>query len=347
MLPNIHTGIYPKCTFYSKGLFTTNLELALERNKVHASQQTRLPPPQRESWTKEPLDFSYKLYITPHIVRKPAGKSKEEPTKKEKEMTMNDLCEDLQRITSRWILPDIEEQKPPKIITRFPHIGPYEAQLMFVKKGKFKCGRYQDPKPHDFRQYETGLPDFVTSYARDPLNLKFKSQHLSTVYGLQPLREEKRGSKERFITHKPRELKWDSKLILPKEPWPAKPCTFTRYKDQRRAHSAFIERVEEVLSKLWQEKAKQKQDESRKLTGNKWRKRPKAAVSTERDSAINQVENTQKGLQKEMLLLSPSTGACSWMKPVQSGHVTHVKSQSLGYLLPTGIVQSVEDLRCK
>ncbi|XP_060103683.1 uncharacterized protein LOC132577912 [Heteronotia binoei] len=335
MLPSIHSGIYPKCTFDSKGLFTTNLELALARNQVHvASQQARLPPPQRESWTREPLDFSYKLYITPHIVRKPAEKSKEKPKKKEK-MSMCALCEDLQRITSRWILPDIEEQKPPKIVTRFPHIGPYEAQLMFVKKGKYKCGRYQDPKPHDFRQYETGIPDFVTSYARDPLNLKFKSQHLSTVYGLQPLKEEKRGSKGRFITHKPRELKWDSKLFLPKEPWPTKSCSFTRYKDQRRAHSAFIERVEEVLSKLWQEKAKQKQDESRKLPGNPGQNKPRAAVSVER---MTQVERRQK----EMLPLSPSTGAFSCIRPV-----THIKSQSLGYLLPTGIVQSVDDLRCK
>lgn len=153
MLPSIHTGIYPKCTFDSKGLFTTNLELALARNQVHASQHARLPSPQKESWTKEqPLDFSYKLYISPHLVRKQAGKSKEKPKKKEKKMTMSTLCEDLQRITSRWILPVIEEKKAPKIITRFPHIGPYEAQLMFVKKGKFKCGRYQDPKPHDFRQ---------------------------------------------------------------------------------------------------------------------------------------------------------------------------------------------------
>lgn len=151
MLPSIHSGIYPKCTFDSKGLFTTNLELALERNQVHASQPARLPPPQRESWTEEPLDFSYKLYLSPHI-RKPAGKLKEKPKKKEKKMTTSTLCEDLQRITSRCILPVIEKQKQPKIITRFPHIGPYEAQLMFVKKGKFKCGRYQDPKPHDYRQ---------------------------------------------------------------------------------------------------------------------------------------------------------------------------------------------------
>ncbi|XP_054847893.1 uncharacterized protein LOC129337910 [Eublepharis macularius] len=342
MLPSIHTGNYFKCTFDSKGLFTTNLELALARDQVHASQQARIPP-QRESWTKEPLDFSYKLYITP---RKPAGKSKEEP--KKTKITTSTLCEDLQRITSRWILPVIEQQKPPKIVTRFPHIGPYEAQLMFVKKGKFKCGKYQDPKPYDFRQYEASIPDFVTSYARDPLNLKFKVQHLSTVYGLQPLKEEKRGAKGRFITYKPRELKWDSKLILPKEPWPPKPCSFTRHKDQRRAHSAFIERVEEVLSKLWQEKAKQKQEhEKRRRAGNTRQKRPRASLP-ERASVVKLAGSWQtKDLQKvtcpgivvyrsKRLDEASTGGACT----------THQIAVS-GYLLPTGMVQSVEELRCK
>lgn len=51
----------------------------------------------------------------------------------------------------------------------------------------------------------------------------------ASVYGLPPLRDEKKksSSKEKFITHKPQELKWDSKLFLPKEPWPTKSCSFT------------------------------------------------------------------------------------------------------------------------
>lgn len=49
-----------------------------------------------------------------------------------------------------------------------------------------------------------------------------------SVHGLHPLMEEKkRVSKEKFITYKPRELKWDPKLLLPKEPWPAKSGSFT------------------------------------------------------------------------------------------------------------------------
>lgn len=51
---------------------------------------------------------------------------------------------------------------------------------------------------------------------------------IPSVHGLHPLKEEKkRVSKERFITYKPQELKWDPKLFLPKDPWPPKPVTFT------------------------------------------------------------------------------------------------------------------------
>ncbi|XP_058038727.1 uncharacterized protein LOC131198254, partial [Ahaetulla prasina] len=109
------------------------------------------------------------------------------------------------------------------------YTGSCEAKLMSVKMGKFTSNIYQDPKPYDYRQYEQGIPDFVTSYDRDPLNLKFKSQCLSKIYGLHLLKDEKKksSSKERFITHKPQELKWDSKLFLPKEPWPTKTGSFT------------------------------------------------------------------------------------------------------------------------
>ncbi|KAM6451050.1 uncharacterized protein C7orf78 homolog isoform 2-T2 [Liasis olivaceus] len=161
----------PKCSFDSKGKFATNLELAFERNKLRTSQQHTVPP-ERECWIKQPPDFSYKLYLTPS---KPIGKPQELKKKKKKKT----IYEELHRIRSGLIVPVIEENKQTKIITRFPHVGPHEAKLMFVKMGKFKSNKYQDPKPYDYRQYEQGIPDFVTSYTRDPLSLKFKSQCLS------------------------------------------------------------------------------------------------------------------------------------------------------------------------
>ncbi|ETE72084.1 hypothetical protein L345_02089, partial [Ophiophagus hannah] len=209
------------CSFDSKEKFATNLELALERNQIRISQQCKAPP-ERQRWMCQPPDFSYKVYSSS---RKPVG-NYQELKKKEKKKT---FFEELHKIRSGLIIPVTEEAKQTKIATRFPYTGSNEAKLMSVKMGKFTSNIYEDPKPYDYRQYEQGIPDFVTSYARDPLNLKFKSQCLSKIYGLPPLKDEKKkfSSKENFITHKPQELKWDSKLFLPKEPWPTKACSFT------------------------------------------------------------------------------------------------------------------------
>ncbi|XP_078233282.1 putative uncharacterized protein C7orf78 homolog [Pogona vitticeps] len=347
MFPCIHDRNRSKCTFDLKEKFTTNLELALARNTVHALQQPRFPP-EKESWTKQPPDFSYKLYITPSFFKKPTGKSKE----LKKKMKTSTVHEELNRIRSRLFVQVLEPEKQPKIITRFPHVGPYEAQLMFVKMGKFKSSKYQDPKPYDYRQYEKDTPNFVTSIAKDPLNLKFRSQCLSKVHGLHPLTEGKKRSrsKETFITYKAKELKWDSKLLLPKEPWPTKSGSFTRHRSQRGAHSAFIERVEETLSKLWLEEANEKKAgrSRKKAADDLQRERSSAAVSTEKYPDMELWAKREEGLQKGWLSQSLSAGPpIRGMPPAQVSLSLHIKPEPLGFLLPTGISQSVEELRCK
>ncbi|XP_061442487.1 uncharacterized protein LOC133365106 [Rhineura floridana] len=341
MFPSIYARNQSKCTFDLKGKFATDLEVALARNQVHASQLPTVPS-ERDYWLKQPPDFSYKLYITPGLFSKPLGKSKE----LKKKMSPSTLYEELHRIRSRLFAPVVEQKEESKIVTRFPHVDPYEAQLMFVKKGKYKSSKYQDPKPFDYRQYESGIPNFVTSYARDPLNLKFKAQCLSKVHGLHPLTEEKRGprSKEKFITCKPQELKWDSKLLLPKEPWPAKPVSFTRHKSQQSAHSAFIERVEETLSKLWLKEATKKEAQSRRKAAYRSKqKMQSAAVSIERDFEMEQQASRPQEKSRQKGQLSPSLSIA-----VQGqGLPVHIKPEPLGFLLPNGIAQSVEELRCK
>nr|XP_014353894.1 PREDICTED: uncharacterized protein LOC106706875 isoform X2 [Latimeria chalumnae] len=104
--------------------------------------------------------------------------------------------------------------------------------------------------------YQTHFPDFVTRLDRDPFNLRFKSQHLDVGHDLFPIRgEQKDTSVERFITHKPAEKKWDSRLILPKESWPHKSAAYTRYKRRQCSYSGFMHRVSEKLSKIWETEA--------------------------------------------------------------------------------------------
>ncbi|XP_068261304.1 LOW QUALITY PROTEIN: putative uncharacterized protein C7orf78 homolog [Nyctibius grandis] len=152
----------------------------------------------------------------------------------------------LSRLRSSLLLPLSEKKRDlPQLVTRFPRISSYEAKILFVKNGKYKTGVYEDPKPHDYRQYEANLPNFVISYSRDPLNLKLKSQHLNIDPGLEPLKRKQKDSDRRFLTYKPCESKWDPQLLLPKNPWPLQSASVTRHRRRHGAYTAFLDRVEE------------------------------------------------------------------------------------------------------
>ncbi|XP_019364039.1 PREDICTED: uncharacterized protein LOC109291450 isoform X1 [Gavialis gangeticus] len=246
MVTILHKGKHPFFSFDRKIKFTASLDLAFAQN-----QSFKQPPRTgSDTWQKQPPDFSYKLYQTSQPP--PQARQKEKEQKKSKS-SKADTIQQLSLIYSSQFLPPLGgKKKLPMFVTRFPQVGLYEAEIMFVKNGKYKTGTYQDPKPYDFRQSEANMPEFVTSYARDPFNLKFKSQNLNTVYRLEPLIEKQRDVDRRFVTYKPRECKWDSRLILPKNPWPPKSASFTRHKRRRGAYTAFLDRVEERLSNIWQ-----------------------------------------------------------------------------------------------
>ncbi|XP_072365235.1 putative uncharacterized protein C7orf78 homolog isoform X2 [Scyliorhinus torazame] len=102
-------------------------------------------------------------------------------------------------------------------------------------------------------QYDTNIPGFVTSFDRDPFNLKLKSKNLNRAHELLPDAKQLKGAhSQSFETHKAEELKWDSQLSLRKETWPQKSASYTRHRRNRGAHSAFMDRVEEKVTELWQ-----------------------------------------------------------------------------------------------
>ncbi|KAM9165580.1 uncharacterized protein C7orf78 homolog [Pangshura tecta] len=276
MLTTSYKGKQPTFSFERQIKFSACLDLAFAQNQSFV-QQLRATP-QKDIWQKQPPDFSHKFYKSSRPSRKPPKKEKEDL--KKANSTESETKQQLPKIKSRQFHAALEKKKElPKIVTRFPHMGSYELDIMFVKNGKYKTGIYQDPKPHDFRQhirasltlgfsnddtsdiamfpclvqYETNIPDFVTSYSRNPFNLKFKSQHLNAVHGLQPLKDKQKDTKGRFITYKPCECKWESRLILPKNPWPPKSASFTRHRRRRGVHTAFLDRVDEKLRTIWQE----------------------------------------------------------------------------------------------
>ncbi|XP_074996964.1 putative uncharacterized protein C7orf78 homolog [Calonectris borealis] len=211
---------------------------------------------------------SYQLYRTSNPSQKLRGKEKGEL--KPKITSESIVMQELSRLRSRLLLPLSEKKRDlPQLVTHLPRISSYEAKIPFVKNGKYKTGVYEDSKPHDYSrhdclsdvtmyfpfqvQYEANLPNLVTSYSRNPLNLKLKSQHLNTDPGLEPLKGKQKDSDRRLLTHKSFESKWDPRLLLPKNPWPPKSASFTIKAQRRRgAHTAFLDRVEEKLCRLQQ-----------------------------------------------------------------------------------------------
>ncbi|XP_066441030.1 putative uncharacterized protein C7orf78 homolog isoform X2 [Eleutherodactylus coqui] len=221
--------------------FNANENLAIERSNNFIIPK---PIPEHHIW-KKPPDFSVRLYKSLNLLRW----SEENDMKKRKDVNTiikNNMMEVIRDAPP----PQVKKSKEPKrFLTRFKSMEPFEANILYVRNGVYPKDKYKDPKPHDFRQYETDIPDFVTNYSRDPFSLKFKAQGLSSSCELPPIEVKKsRVKTRRFILHKPAEPQWDSGLILPRSPWPHKSASYTRYRRRRGAYSAFMDRVEEKFT---------------------------------------------------------------------------------------------------
>ncbi|XP_039768753.1 uncharacterized LOC102725191 homolog [Ornithorhynchus anatinus] len=211
----------PDFLFSSKIQFSAHQDLATARSRKSV-------PPQRSNlnhdiWEIKPPSCSYKVGKTLVVPRNPADARKKEAKRNlrsslESQTLHSQINHDPSAVVKKPTLPEFK--------TTFPPLGPHEAKIMFVKHGNYQSGSYRNPKPHDFRQRRSGLPNFGTSSVSDPFGLKFKSQHLDTMYGLPSLKDEPPKG-VRFVTFKPLECTWDAKLILPKSPWPLKSASFT------------------------------------------------------------------------------------------------------------------------
>lgn len=243
----------PSFRFDRKTTFSASKSLADIRSKSFVYPET---VPDYSIWSRKAPDFSPKLYRSLNLPRN-TRESKQAAPKMTNSSGKLDIVEEIKTT----ILPEIVQKKEsPKFIAKFKPPDPQEARIMFVKTGKFPTAGYKDPKPHDFRQYEDNIPDFNTSYERDPWNLNFKSQQLNA--SLEPVKHpQEKTSVERFDTYKPQELKWDSKLILPKKSWPPKSASYTRHRRRRGVYSALMDRVEDKLANvLEKDEPVQKQD---------------------------------------------------------------------------------------
>jgi len=156
-----------------------------------------------------------------------------------------------------------ERLKP--LVTQFHIDRPFTAKKKFVRRGQNEPGAYQDPAPHDYRQYpplkKLGLDEFVTKYEKDPFNIQFKSKRLNHIHGLPfepPTRDLVEG--RQMAPPVPPPPQWEQALRLTKTLWPQKSAAYTRHRRRHRAaYSAFLERVEGQLDAAWDKEGRDRQ----------------------------------------------------------------------------------------
>ncbi|XP_028672991.1 uncharacterized protein si:dkey-30e9.6 [Erpetoichthys calabaricus] len=251
-LTHMDSNRHQSFRFDKKATFSAQQTLASLRSKrfVFPAASSSV-----DIWTRKAPDFTPKLYRSlsfPMNQKKSKGISQSPFNPKERHSTVDEI--------NRTLLPDIVEKRElPKFVSRYKPPDPHEARVIFVKTGKNPTAVFKDPKPHDFRQYEENITEFVTSYDRDPRNINFKSRHLNTIHLSQQGQDMEQKNTRGFITYKPAEPKWESKLILPTRPWPLKSASYTRHRRRRGIHTALIDRVDEKLTRIW-EMEKQQQN---------------------------------------------------------------------------------------
>ncbi|XP_071326432.1 putative uncharacterized protein C7orf78 homolog [Trachinotus anak] len=245
MAPDSLLHPLPSVCFEGKIQFSARQDLCLARSKCFKLPETES---RGDVWSIKPPDFSVKLYRSVSVPQKKERKTRGDPTAPKTTETER---------RPRIFLPNVfnesyKRKDPPKFITLYRPPDALETELMFVKTGKYPSESYKNPKPHNFRPLDEDLPDIVTTYERDPGNLNLKLKHLDTM---QTIRSDvyfrSRDTETGMDTYKPTEPKWDARLILPQPPWPPKSASYTRHRRRRGAYSAFLERVEEKLSRSW------------------------------------------------------------------------------------------------
>ncbi|KAM6910419.1 uncharacterized protein C7orf78 homolog [Xenentodon cancila] len=209
-----------------------------------------LEPPkaesQRDLWSIKPSDLSVKLYSRLTESRK---KQRKKPAKEAKPEGTLGTTGNYRAIIVHG---GPEKHNLPKFIVSQRPPDALEAELMFVRTGKYPSGPYKNPRPHDFRPLDEDLPEISAACDRDPGNLNFKLKHLDTLRTTRSEMDFRSGlTKTRMDTYKPAEPKWDSALILPPLPWPPKSPSYTRHRRRRGAYAAFLDRVEEKLRRSW------------------------------------------------------------------------------------------------
>ncbi|XP_072179326.1 putative uncharacterized protein C7orf78 [Diadema setosum] len=249
-------------SFIDKSKFQARHDLLTTRSDSYLIRPAEEP---EDIWKRPPPDFTLQRYMP-----KPPKRNTRESmqpwrwdcypgVKKEEKVA------DKTTVT----LPKILQPPRPrsrKMLTKFRIADPDAARKQAVKELMHAQERYENPKPHDFRQYPPlgplGLPEFLTHKESDPYNIRFKTKNIDIVYGLPPELSDRFNGIQmgRDVLVQP--PKFDSSLMHPKGKWPSPSGEFSRYRQRNRSPTTVLmDNVEETLTKRW---AKEKEERMRR-----------------------------------------------------------------------------------
>ncbi|KAK7877860.1 hypothetical protein WMY93_031500 [Mugilogobius chulae] len=192
--------------FEDKFHFSTRQSLPYARHKCFSSPKLH---GEVDVWNVKAPDFSIRLYRTVS-----------EPREKERKVLAAPVKD--RKVKLPKVLPEIGRRKmeTSKFNTFYRAPDADEAEMLFL---------------------DEDVSDFITTYDKDPGNLKIKLRTLDTLDPLQNTSPPSRVklSITKMDTFRPAEPQWDPRLLLPVSPWPPKSASYTRHKRRRGAYTAF------------------------------------------------------------------------------------------------------------
>eukprot|EP00057_Strongylocentrotus_purpuratus_P006062 XP_011660536.1 PREDICTED: uncharacterized protein LOC763406 [Strongylocentrotus purpuratus] len=162
-----------------KSKFQSGQDLLVTRSDSYLIRPRERP---EDIWKRPPPDFTLQRYMP-----KPPKRNTRESMQPWRWGTLPGEKKIAQTIAEKptVTLPKILQPPRPKsrkILTRFKIPDSDEARKVAVKQLVHHKEKFENPQPHDFRQYPPlgplGLPEFVTSEERDPYNIKFKTENV-------------------------------------------------------------------------------------------------------------------------------------------------------------------------
>nr|XP_054767825.1 uncharacterized protein LOC129275075 [Lytechinus pictus] len=207
-------------------------------------------------WKRPPPDFTLQRYMP-----KPPKRNTRESMQPWRWGTFPGEKKVAQTTTEKptVTLPKILQPPRPrsrKILTRFNIPDSDQARKEAVKTLVHPKETFENPQPHDFRQYPPlgplGLPEFLTASDKDPYNIKFKTDNMDIVYGLPPPLSDRFNGIQIGQDVLKQPPKFEQHLHHPKGKWPSPSGEFSRYRARNRSPTTVLmDNVEDTLTQKW------------------------------------------------------------------------------------------------